>query len=211
MSLYPFVDFSYKWTMRCLTSCVWLTSLCMIFPRSPSVAATAHFIHFWAEEYAIVYMHNNFCIHTSVYEHHTCLRGWAVVYSAAVKKECTSMCACVFSYDFLQILAQRWSCLVALLFGFGETSNFLSILTVVIYIFLKCKRDSLFSRFSLGSVLCSLFDAGHWDWCEMIPGSGGGFHFSNRARRAVKNTIELKWYKNISFHQWNIDGKIIKI
>lgn len=97
MSLYPFVDFSYKWTMQCLTSCIWLTSLCMIFSRSANVAATAHFMHFWAEEYAIVYMYNNFCVHTSVYEHHTCLRGWAVVYSAAVKKEWTSVCVCVCS------------------------------------------------------------------------------------------------------------------
>lgn len=64
-----------------LAFCVWLTSLCMIFSGSTNVAAMAHF---WAEEYAIIYMYNNFCIHTSVCEHHTCLRGWAVVYSAAV-------------------------------------------------------------------------------------------------------------------------------
>ena len=88
--LYPFLDLTYKWMMWYLTFCVWLTSLCMIFSGSTNVAAMVHFIHFWAEEYAIVYMYN-FCIHTSVYEYHTCLRGWAVVYSAAVKKkECCS-------------------------------------------------------------------------------------------------------------------------
>lgn len=53
---------------------------------------------------------------------------------------------------------------------------------LVIYIFLKCKGDSLFSRFSLGFTICSLFDAGHWDWCEIMPGGSGGFLFSNRAR-----------------------------
>lgn len=68
----------------------------------------------------------------------------------------TSTCMCVSKYDFLQILAQKWSCLVALLFVFWKTSYVLSILTVVIYIFLKCKGDSLFSRFSLRLIVCSL-------------------------------------------------------
>lgn len=144
--LYPFWGLTCKWMAWYLTFCVWLTSLCVIFSGFTDVAAMAHFIHFWAREYAIVYTYSNFCVHTSIYEHHTCLRGWAVVYTAAVKKRLlrwTSTCMCMFTHDFLQTLAQKWSCLVALLFVFWKTSNVLSILTSNLH-FLQMQRRFAF-------------------------------------------------------------------
>ena len=50
------------------------------------------------------------------------------------------------------------------------------------YIPTNSVKGSLYGILSPASIICSLSDDGHSDWCEVIPHGGFDLHFSNNER-----------------------------
>ena len=181
--LYPFLDLTYKWMMWYLTLCLtYFTLYDLLWVHQCCCNGTFHSFLGWGICH---------CIYVQFLYPYICLRISYMPQRLGCCIQCCSekkrvlqwtSAACVCSNMIFCRFLPRNEVVWLLYFVFFEKPPMCYPYWLVICIFLKCKGDSLFSRFSLGFIVCSLFDAGHWDWCEIIPGGSGGFHFSNRAR-----------------------------
>ena len=83
----------------------------------------------------------------------------------------------VFSgiYPVVGLLGHR----VVLFLVFKGTSIVFSIVAVSIYIPPTVQEGSPFSTHSPAFIVCSFFDDGHSDWCEVIPHCRFDLHFPN--------------------------------
>ena len=103
----------------------------------------------------------------------------AVVNSAALDFE---VCVYLFAFGFFPDRCPGVGLLdnmVVLFLVFKGTSILFSIVVVPIYIPTNSVGGLLFSTPSPAFFVCRLFDAGHSDWCEVVPHRGFDFHFSN--------------------------------
>ena len=114
-------------------------------------------------------MYHIFFIHSSVDGHLGCFHVLAIVNSAAVNigGECISLQIMVFSrYMPRNKIARSYSSSV-----FIFLRNFHSVLIVVAPAYTATNSVGGFPFFHtlLAFIICTLFDDGHSDWCELIP------------------------------------------
>lgn len=151
--LYPFLDLTYKWMMWYLTLCLtYFTLYDLLWVHQCCCNGTFHSFLGWGICHCIYvqFLYPYICLRISYMPQ----RLGCCIQCCSEKKKSAAVnisCMCMFKHDFLQILAQKWSCLVALLCVFWKTSNVLSILTSNLH-FPQMQR-----RFALLQILSRIY------------------------------------------------------
>ena len=124
-------------------------------------------------------MYHNFFIHSSVDGHLGCFHVLAIVNSAAMSNEIHMPFSILISSGFMPGSG------IAGLYG-GFSPSFLRNLYTVFhsgcYLFTfppTVQEHSLFCTHTPAFIICTLFDDGHSDQCEVIPHCSFDLHFSH--------------------------------
>ena len=134
-----------------------------------------------AEQYSIVYLYHNYCIHSSVDGHLGYFHVLDIVDSVAVNNGYMYL----FQFWFLQGICQVWGLLgqvVVLFLGFKETLCHLSKWMYQFTFPPTVQERSLFSTPTPAFIFCRLFDDGHSNWCQLIAHCSFDLRFSNNEK-----------------------------